>query len=406
MKKDLLWNSLGTSAWSFIYLFLLIIVTRINGIVDSGLFSFAFAVALIMFTVACYGGRTYQVSDHTNSFTSNDYISLRLLTTASVIVLIILFVIVNGYDGYKATLILILVGHRVFDALADVFYGILQKKDRLYVAGRSLFYKSVLSLVAFYIVDVTTHSLLLSALTLPVISLLFIIFYDIPSSKAVATFSIRPKLHGIKKILGYTFLPFTIAVLGLIFANIARYFIDIYHPNSQGYFGIIIMPLSMVILLFSFISTPIILQMTKQYNDRKIDALYRTVNKIIGLTCIATLVLCILTYYLGASALHLLFNLNFEDYTLDIVLVIVTGLAISLTALFTNVAIIARRLKLTSIVYLGSSLLLATLCIPLVSRYGIRGAIVAYIIASYVQAAIMCGYYLYITSSYRLSRKS
>jgi len=406
MKKDIFWNSIGTAAWSFLSLFLLIVVTRINGIADSGIFSFAFAFAIIMFTVGCYGGRAYQVSDHKNSFTTDDYISLRILTTFGVILLSILFIIANGYNGQKALLILILVGHRVFDALADVFYGILQKKNKLYISGKSLFYKSLLSLSIFYIVDILTHNLLLSSLTLPLVSLLFIIFYDIPRSKEAEIFNIKPRLRDIKQILISTFSPFIIAVMGLVFVNLARYFIDIYHPDLQGYFGIIIMPLSMVVLLFSFISTPALLHLTEQYNIGNFKALNRLVGKIISLTAVATLLLCVFMYYFGAWLLELLFNLSFEQYILDVVLVIIIGLAISITALFTNLAVIARRLKVTAAIYLISNVLLILLCIPLVNHYYIRGAIIAYTVTSCIQAIIMAIYYRRLTSAYKLSRNS
>jgi hypothetical protein len=40
---------------------LLIVITRVNGIDDSGLFSLAFSVSIILWSLAMWGGRTYQV---------------------------------------------------------------------------------------------------------------------------------------------------------------------------------------------------------------------------------------------------------------------------------------------------------------------------------------------------------
>ena len=42
-QKIFLWNAFGTSFNSFLSLFFLIIVTRINGIDESGLFSFYYS---------------------------------------------------------------------------------------------------------------------------------------------------------------------------------------------------------------------------------------------------------------------------------------------------------------------------------------------------------------------------
>ncbi|OYW86368.1 hypothetical protein B7Z17_00555, partial [Candidatus Saccharibacteria bacterium 32-49-10] len=400
MKKDIFWNSIGTAAWSFLSLFLLIVVTRINGLEDSGLFSFAFAFALIMFTVACYGGRAYQVSDHKDSFSTDNYISLRLFTSLAVIVITATFVLLNGYDWQKSAIIFLLVGQRVFDAIADVLYGVLQKKQRLYISGKSLFYKSILSFVVFITIDVITNDLLLSVLSLPIISLLFVLLYDIRQSRAVENFNIKPKSSEIRKILVSTFLPFTVIFMGLIFANLARYFVDIYHPDLQGYFGIIIMPLSLILLLFSFILTPAILHLSNAYNNREVHVLHRTIGKIIGVTAGGSVTACILAYFLSIPLLKLLFGVDFTDYVTEITWVIVIGFALSLISLFTNIAIIARKLRVTAIIHLASNVLLAILCVVLVDPLQIRGAVIAYAIASVTQLAIMATYYLSITRSY------
>lgn len=406
MKKDIIWNSIGTSAWSFLSLFLLIIVTRINGIHDSGLFSFAFAVALIMFTIGCYSGRAYQVSDHKNAFSVDSYVSLRIFTSLLVVLTTIIFVIANGYDGNKSLLIFLLVGQRVFDAIADVLYGILQKRNRLYISGKSLFFKSLLSLIVFLAIDIYTSNLLLSTLSLPIISLLFILFYDLPHSKKVENFSAKPRLTEIEKILKSTFLPFAIALMSLVYVNLARYFIDLYHPNLQGYFGIIIMPLSFVILLFSFIYTPAILHLSNSYNRKEYNIVSQYINKIVIITALSTLAICIMTYFFGVPVLKILFNIDFTEYILDIILVVITGLAVSLATLFTNIAIIARRLVVPAIVYLLSNLLLSVSCILLVGTYQIRGAIVAYVAVSMAQALAMGVYYSYLTKRYIFSKNS
>ena len=404
--KNIFWNSLGTAAWSFLSLFLLIIVTRINGIIDSGLFSFAFAFAVIMFTIVSYGGRAYQVSDHKNSFAADNYISLRIFTSLTVLVITLLFVLINGYDWQKSVLIFLLVGQRIFDGIADVFYGIMQKKHHLYISGKSLFYKSLISVLVFFIIDLLERNLLLSCVSLPFISLLFILFYDIPQSQKLESFSIKVRFAEINKILKSAFLTFAVAIMGLIFANLARFFIDMYHPNLQGYFGIIITPLSLIILLFSFILTPAILSLSDKYNNQEFHALNKSIRDVIYITSVTTLIICIFMYFFGAPLLKLLFNVDYTKYVIDIVLVVLIGCLLSVTSLFSTIAIIARRLKITAIVYLLSNILLALLCMILVERLQIHGAIIAYIIASAVQTIIMGLYYINLTSRQRLSKNS
>lgn len=399
MKKDLFWNSIGTAAWSFLSLFLLIVVTRINGIDDSGLFSFAFAFAFIMFTIGCYGGRAYQVSDYKDSFKTSSYISLRFLTSAATIVVAVAFILLNGYSPDKSALILLLVAQKTIDAIADVFYGVMQKQGELHLSGRSLFFKSILSFVVFLLIDLLTKNLLLASFSLPIISLAFLIFYDIPRSRRLEKFTISPWSNDMMRILKSTSLPFSITVLSLIFVNVARYFIDIYHPSMQGYFGILIMPLSLITLFFSFIYTPLIVGFTEKFNRGNLGALRHSVRSIVLIVCVSTIIFSVLAYFLGAPLLQILFGVDFSSFRIDLVLVMIIGASVSLSSLFSNISIVARSLRKVGAIYLLSSIILAITCLVVVGPHGIRGAVTAYIVISFTQTLALAIHYRRITSS-------
>lgn len=70
---------------------LLVIVARVNGIGDVGLYSFAFSVSVVFFALAIWGGRTYQVSDVHHEYTSQSYVVMRILLGAVVAVVAALF---------------------------------------------------------------------------------------------------------------------------------------------------------------------------------------------------------------------------------------------------------------------------------------------------------------------------
>src|ERR671933_3019483 len=106
LKRDYIWNTTGVLAQNAISPFLLIAVTRVNGIYDSGLFSFAFSVAIIFWVLGMWGGRTYQVSDVTREFSHRSYIMVRLLLAVFIIVAAIAFVWFNRYDADKSSIIL------------------------------------------------------------------------------------------------------------------------------------------------------------------------------------------------------------------------------------------------------------------------------------------------------------
>ena len=65
--KNFIWNTIGIMLNSFNSLFFLIVVSRINGLNDAGIFSLAFSTALLLYTIGLYSGRMFQVTDIENT---------------------------------------------------------------------------------------------------------------------------------------------------------------------------------------------------------------------------------------------------------------------------------------------------------------------------------------------------
>ena len=62
-RKNFIWNVLGTGLNAFNSLFFMIIVTRLNGVDQAGIFTIAFSTACIIYFVGVYAGRIYQVTE-------------------------------------------------------------------------------------------------------------------------------------------------------------------------------------------------------------------------------------------------------------------------------------------------------------------------------------------------------
>lgn len=141
--KDFIWNTLGTGLNSFNSLFFLIIVTRVNGTNDAGIFSIAYSTALILYTIALYSGRLCQVTDTEDKIKDKDYIANRVITCVISIVLGIIFLAIRQYSSYKTTVFVLLCLFKATEAFAEIIYGIIQKNDLLYRVGQSLTIKSL-----------------------------------------------------------------------------------------------------------------------------------------------------------------------------------------------------------------------------------------------------------------------
>ena len=161
VKKDFILNTIGTSINAFNSLFFMIIVTRVNGVSDAGIFTFAFSTAALFQIIGMYSGRIYQVTDNTKT-SNEDYLVNKIITCSIMIFISILFILLRGYTGKKILVILILCIFRMLEDFSEVIYAYFQKQCQLYKVGISLILKNILGLVIFIIVDIITKNLIYS----------------------------------------------------------------------------------------------------------------------------------------------------------------------------------------------------------------------------------------------------
>ena len=137
-KKNFIWNIIGTTFNSFNSLFFMIIVTRVNGTNDAGIFTLAYTTACILYMIGVYAGRIFQVTEN-EKINDKEYIVNRIGTFALMIIISIAFVFIKKYDTYKGWIFIIICLYKAMEAFSDVLYGVLQKKDLLYKVGKSFF---------------------------------------------------------------------------------------------------------------------------------------------------------------------------------------------------------------------------------------------------------------------------
>ena len=115
-RKNFIWNVLGTGLNAFNSLFFMIIVTRLNGVDQAGIFTIAFSTACIIYFVGVYAGRIYQVTELNKEITDKEFIVNRSISTILMLILVILFSVIRGYNLYKSTMFLLLTLYKALEA--------------------------------------------------------------------------------------------------------------------------------------------------------------------------------------------------------------------------------------------------------------------------------------------------
>lgn len=148
-RKNILWFSFGNIIYLGTQWLITVMVARYSGLNDAGILSLAMSISATFQTIAFFGMRNYQVSDIEGKYSNSLYIQSRFFTCFTALIFCWFFVLFNRYRLNQSIAILLFMCFRLSEAFSDVLHGILQKNNRLDLAGKGFFIKGFLFLYFF-----------------------------------------------------------------------------------------------------------------------------------------------------------------------------------------------------------------------------------------------------------------
>ena len=381
IKKNFVWNTFGSTINSATSLFFLIIVTRLNGDVDAGIFTFAFSTACLLQVLATYFGRSYQVTETSDKYSNYDFIYSRYISCIIMFICALFFTMVKGYLLYKTIVILLLALFKMVEAYSEVIYAIIQKNDDLYKVGISLFLKAILGTILFLLIDIISKNIIISILGLIIVNVLLLVFYDIPNSKKYKYEKTKFNFINIKLLFKSGFYTFLFTFLTQYIINAPRYAIDNNMVDKyQTIFGIIIMPATFIILCGQFLIHPFLVKLTNCYKEKNIKGFTSLVIKISLSLLLLGLVASILSYFIGIPFLEILYGISLTGYTKSLIIIIIGATLFALSYIISNALIVMRKTFIQSIIFIISSVFAYFISKLLVIKYGVEGASLSYLL--------------------------
>ena len=131
-----IWNICGSIVNALFSVVALMIVTRFLDDREADIFSIAWTISQLMATVGTFQIRVYQATDVQGTFLFQHYLIFRIVTVAAMISSAA-YIVVRGYTGEKALVVLVVCLFRAVDSLADVYEGWFQQKERLDLSRKS-----------------------------------------------------------------------------------------------------------------------------------------------------------------------------------------------------------------------------------------------------------------------------
>ena len=392
-KRDFIWNLIGTSINSFNSLFFMIVINHINLKSEAGVFTYAYSLICLFFILATFYNRVYQISK-SDKFSSKDFILYRVLSSILTVIIVFLFSIINGYNLFKLSVIMLICLFRMIEAISDAVYGVLQYKGYLYKSGISLSLKGIIGLIGFTLVDYFTKSITLALVSLIILNLAFFYFYDYKNVKEYL--SSKASFNNILLILKETLPIFIYSFLAMYVANICKYMLDYFDTEeAQNIFGIIFMPSTVIGLCSAYIVVPIITSLNDLLKSKKYKEFNKLVSKMMIILVGVGVVAIIAAYVLGIPVLNVLYGMDLSNYKNLLLLVLVGATFYTLANVYSQVLVLLNVHKMQTLIYVVMSIVSTLICYFLISSYKLSGSVYSYVIFMFILLILYLILYFY-----------
>ena len=227
LRRNLAWAFAGNAAYAASQWGMLVLLAKLGRPAMLGQFALGLAIGAPVMIFANLALRPIQTTDARGRFAFGDYLGLRLLTTSMALVVIVVLALATTRNRETALVIAALGVAKAIESISDVFYGLLQRRERMDRVATSLLLKGPLSLAALGAGVWLTGSVFWGVLGLAVAWATVLVGYDLRAAAATAT-CLRPLWDGpTLRRLAWLALPLGIGtMLGSLNANVPRYAVE------------------------------------------------------------------------------------------------------------------------------------------------------------------------------------
>lgn len=382
-KAAYFWNTSAAMLNAFQTVVILMLISRIDPVIDAGVFTIAFAIGNLMMTIGKYGIRQFQVSDVAEKYSFKEYVVSRFFTTGIMIVVSIIYVSINYLSGLynleKSIVVFLICMAKVVDAFEDVLHGMLQQYLRLDIAGKILSIRLFTYIIVYLVVYCVSRDLVAtSAIALGISIIQFIVLNYI----ALKGFKVRKKVFHIQnvvKLLIECFLLFVASYLVMYISNAPKYAIDkVLSSKAQANFNYIFMPVFVITLLSQFVYQPVISKIALLLHENDLTGFKKLIARQLGIILTLTLLSLLGGYLLGIPVLSLIYGVELGDYKMELMILLIGGGALAFVNFLQMIITVERKQNFLIIGYLLAYLAFILLGERIVREYGIIGISIFY----------------------------
>lgn len=392
-RNGVIFNALSGGINAIQSVIWLMIITRVLGLTDAGIFTIAYATSNLFLMIGKYGIRNFQVSDVKKSYTWNDYYISRILTVIAMMAAALIYSLYMNLSGsytiYKAIVVFLMTLLKAADAYEDVYYGMYQQNGRLDLAGLAMSIRLGGQLIFLSVCVLFKLDLLISLILTNIFSwvLLFILLKKFNSKFEFD--NISPDKKRVKKIFILCAPLFLSSFVSYYVCNLSKYAIDrIMGETEQAYYGFISMPVFVVFLFTNFIYQPMLKDISELWVEQKKLLFKKKLLSAVSLIGIISIIVLVGGWFLGVWGLGILYGVNMEKYKYELMVLLIGSVFYAFSAFFSVIITVMRKQKFALYVYVAVLIVFQFATTYLVNNHGIMGASLSYALSMGIVALL------------------
>jgi O-antigen/teichoic acid export membrane protein len=292
----------------------------------------------------------------------------------------------------------------MLNCIEDVFHGFYQQNGRLDVAGRCLFLRVFISLLAFFATAFISRNLILSIVIAIIVgAAVWLILLRITLSPIILTTSGQAgtdsewfskdelSLKQVFSLLKICFPLFLGTLLSVYIINAPKYTIDLtLGAVPQAIFSFIFSPNFVIVMLSTLIFNPVVRNLSLHWNDKELKSFWRIVRQQLLIIVVLTILCLIAGYLVGIPVLSIIYNTDLSQYKNEFLVLLLGG---GTWAAATFIVILITVIRKQNLVYIGYGIVavLTFLLTPfMIKELGIMGGSIVYLFSS-VMLLVMLG---------------
>lgn len=408
-KSIYIWNLLGNLAAAAVSVCFLIIVSRFQTSTIADQYSLAISVGNLWVIIGLFQVRNYQATDIINKFSFKNYYIARIISTILMWITLYPYLVFIHYDlssSFVIGLTILILAYRTCDVWSDLYQGLFQQKSRLDIAGKSMFFRYLISVVILFVSLMIQKNILVGFLLVVIFNILFIVGFDIKFSKLFhsldnkRTFSINDLRQGLL-ILKDCFSLFIYGFLINLIFNEPRIIIaqqllsQKMQSGVQRDFNILFMPVFFMSLCILVIR-PLITSLAEKRQAGEMIQFYSIIKRVFVFLILVGFLTTLVSYLIGTPVLSLIFGVDLNRYRLELTVLVFSGILYSIALVFENILTIYRKHNLLLVVYIIMYIASVLLSKPFIISQGILGACLSFMLVMVIYVIGGFSLFLYV----------